>query len=263
MSARAFVVMQVGEKDSPERKRADEIFKFVIAPALDQFEIEAYRADLDPTPGSITSRLLGELLEARLVIADLTGRNPNVFYELGIVHSFGRPLISIADSASNLPFDTKDERVIALGEYSTAGLTYAQGEEAKRALLASLAIVVDEDYVPPSPLRDVAANRSIDQLAPDNPVAAELAQMRETLVDIRQRVSARATSDWRRADVQAMQQLIEKLVDAGVIGPDDVLSMLNPLTSPLHDMWVQSLQNRVDPWGTPMAPGRTADEPPF
>jgi hypothetical protein len=51
--------------------------------------------------------MLAELLTARVVIADLTGRNPNVFYDLGITHSFARPLISIADSAGSLPFDAK------------------------------------------------------------------------------------------------------------------------------------------------------------
>src|SRR5689334_11596113 len=112
-----FVVMQVGAKDSPERKRADEIYDYVIKPALTQFKLKAYRSDQDFTPGAITPKLLTELIESRLVIADLTGRNPNVFYELGISHSFARPLISIADSVDSLPFDAKDERVIELGAY--------------------------------------------------------------------------------------------------------------------------------------------------
>jgi len=91
MSDQAFVVMQIGEKGTPERKRADEIYNFVIVPALKQFGILPYRADLDPSPGAITQKMLSELVEASLVIADLTGRNPNVFYELGIAHSFGKP----------------------------------------------------------------------------------------------------------------------------------------------------------------------------
>jgi len=138
-------------KGTPERKRADEIYNFVIVPALKQFDILPYRADLDPSPGAITQKMLSELVEASLVIADLTGRNPNVFYELGIAHSFGKPLISIADAVSSLPFDAKDERVIELGEYSAAGLTYAQGESAKASLVESLGVVLDDGYLPPSP----------------------------------------------------------------------------------------------------------------
>ncbi len=185
MSDRAFIIMQIGAKDSLERKRADEIYNFIIVPAVTGAGLEAYRADLDFSPGAITPKFLSELLSARLVIADLTGRNPNVFYELGIAHSFARPMISIADSSSSLPFDTKDERIIELGEYSSTGLTYAQGEQAKVYLQESLKIVLADGYVPPSPLRELAANASVDRLAPENPIAAELAQVRENLEELR------------------------------------------------------------------------------
>jgi hypothetical protein len=160
MAERAFIIMQIGAKDSPERKRADEIYRFIIAPVVKDVRLEPYRADQDLTPGAITRKFLSELLNARLVIADLTGRNPNVFYELGIVHAFARPLISIADSASNLPFDAKDERVIELGEYPSGGLTYIQGEHIKDALRESLKIVLADNYVPPSPLPAVPADVS-------------------------------------------------------------------------------------------------------
>jgi hypothetical protein len=274
--------MQVGDKDSAERKRADEIYRFVIMPALSEHGLHAYRADLDPSPGSITTKLLEELLACRLVIADLTGRNPNVFYELGIVHSFARPLISIADSASWLPFDTKDERIIELGEYSASGLTYAQGEEAKRALLASLRVVLAENYTPPSPLREVAASRSIDQLAPDNPVAAELAQMRETLAEIRQRVAPRSTiPQTTRAEIGVMRDLIESLVEQVQISSEELAGLITDATGPSHDKWVTTLDERLtainasksvddpwsnvpDPWGSPSRPQQImGDEPPF
>src|ERR1700676_870088 len=143
MDERAFVIQQIGAKDSPERKRADEIYNYIIVPAVQDAGLKPYRADLDLTPGAITPKMLGELLKARVVIADLTGRNPNVFYELGITHSFARPLISIADSSKSLPFDAKDERVIELGEYSVNGrLEFVQGQNAKDSLRESLRIVL-------------------------------------------------------------------------------------------------------------------------
>lgn len=181
MDERAFVIQQIGTADSPERRRADDIYDGIIVPAVQDAGLEPYRADLDFSPGAITPKLLAELLNARVVIADLTGRNPNVFYELGITHSFARPLISIADSASSLPFDAKDERIIELGEYLPTGLGLRQGQRAIASLGESLRIVLADGYTPPTPLRDVAANRSVDDLAPDEPLAAEMAQMRETL----------------------------------------------------------------------------------
>jgi hypothetical protein len=243
----AFVVMQVGAKDSPERKRADETYDFIVKPALAQFGIKAYRADLDPSPGGITSKMLTELLEAKLVIADLSGRNPNVFYELGIAHSFARPVITIVDTIDALPFDTKDQRVIELGTYRDSGLTYAQGETAKKALIASLEVVFEEGYDPPSPVRDVAGSQSLDALAPENPVASELSQMRETIDEIRSIVTPRIRSiapASMRADVAVMREAIEQMIAAGA--DLDLIDLITPATSGSHDEWVRQLMAKQE-----------------
>jgi hypothetical protein len=215
MADRAFVILQIGDRDSSERKRADEIFNYIIVPAVRHVGLDPYRADLDSTPGAITTKMLSELLSSRIVIADLTRHNPNVFYELGIAHSFARPLISIADSSSSLPFDTKDERVIELGEYLSSGLTFAQGEAAKVSLQNSLRIVLGDDYIPPSPLRGVAAYQSVDKLAPENPVAAEMARMRETLDEIRKRVAGRtvAASRVTQRTIDALRTVIDRNIN--------------------------------------------------
>ena len=55
------------------------------------------------------------LIGSPVVIADLTSRNPNVYYELGIAHSFGKKTIIICESAESLAFDARDERAITLG----------------------------------------------------------------------------------------------------------------------------------------------------
>jgi hypothetical protein len=44
---------------------------------------------------------------ARIVIADLNSRNPNVFYETGIAHTLGRDVIQIAQSIEDVPFDLR------------------------------------------------------------------------------------------------------------------------------------------------------------
>ena len=278
MVERAFIIMQVAAKDSPERKRADEIYNFIVVPAVKDAGLEPYRADLDLSPGAITPKMLLELLSARVVIADLTGRNPNVFYELGITHSFARPLISIADSSDSLPFDAKDERVIELGEYVASGLTYAQGEQAKSSLQESLKIVLADDYSPPSPLREVAANRSVDQLAPENPIAAEMAQFRETLEDIRKSVAPRVSIPRSlQVDIAALREVIRWNILS--LDDEDFAMLSTPETSPSQDSWAEKLhvewvahrRPRADELrkSSPSAPkqesgdGGFTDEPPF
>jgi hypothetical protein len=272
MGERAFVIQQIGSSESPERKRADEIYEGIIVPALKSSGLEAYRADLDASPGAITPRMLSELLGARVVIADLTGRNPNVFYELGITHSFARPLISIADSVASIPFDAKDERIIELGDYLPTGLGLRQGQRAITRLEESLRIILADGYVPPSPLRDVAANRSVDQLAPNDPVAAEMAQMRETLEDIRKTVSPRiANSPSLREDLSVLRGVITESV--AYITPWDLDALESENTSEEQKKWTRGLRKvwdakqeaakagkAEDPWASDSG---YSDEPPF
>lgn len=75
------------------------------------------RADRDPTRDQVTPQMLRTLLDARVVIADLTDRNPNVYYELAVAQSFSKPVITMVDKVENVAFDSKDERLIPLGEY--------------------------------------------------------------------------------------------------------------------------------------------------
>jgi len=248
VAEKAFVVMQIGAKDSPERKRAEEVYDFVVAPALSEFGIQPIRADLDPSPGPITTKLIADLVGSKVVIADLTGKNPNVFYELGIAHSFGRPIVAIADSVRALPFDAKDERVIELGPYYENGLTYVQGENAKKGLIASLRIVLQDGYVPPSSVREAAGVQSLDELAPSNPVAAELRQMRETVEGMDRRI-ARLTGSASRhpatvsgrsaADIAAMLDTLSWVATQDVDGDELYDRLITLDTSGSHDVWVK------------------------
>lgn len=269
---KAFVIMQVGSEGSPERRRADEVYNYIVRPALEAFDVKPYRSDHDPSPGAVTPTMLRELLNARLVIADLTGRNPNVYYELGVSHSFTRPLICIAETADSLPFDAKDERVIQIGLYPESGLPYAQGEKAKASLIESLRIVLADDYVAPSPLRDVAVNRSLDELAPTNPLAAELAALREAVGEL----SAKSNPprivlpQWWVADLGALHGIIER--NLHLLSVDEVANLTTPETSKAHDRWVSDVLSRMDDMGTntmripasdPWSTPADNDEPPF
>jgi len=254
-----FVIMQIGSKESLERRRADEVFTYVIKPALEARGLEARRADLDVSPGSITQKLLKDLVEAKLVIADLTGRNPNVYYELGIAHSFAKPLIAIADSVSGLPFDNKDERVIELGEYPESGLPVAKVESTKKILNEALDIVLAEGFDVPTPLKEVAGARSLDALAPNDPVAAELAQMRELLEDVRAKVTPRrVVPASMQHDFNALRDFMKDFVMDGVLTAQDLSPLITPETSEQFDAWVRDLQEHApvankqpnDPWSS-------------
>jgi nucleoside 2-deoxyribosyltransferase len=70
------------------------------------------RGDDESQSSSILSHILQQVVQARIVIANITGRNPNVFYELGIAHAIGKPVLIVARTAEEIPFDVSAVRVL-------------------------------------------------------------------------------------------------------------------------------------------------------
>ncbi len=107
-----FVIAPIGEQDSDTRKRADQVLQYIIRPAVESCGYKAVRADEIPKPGIITSQIIQLAADAPLVVADLTERNPNVFYELAIRHMTRKPLVQIISEDEKLPFDIASMRTI-------------------------------------------------------------------------------------------------------------------------------------------------------
>jgi len=99
------------------------------------------RADEDSDPGMIGDRMISDVINAELIVADLTDLNPNAFYELGIRHSTEKPMIHIARSGTDLPFDAVPHRTIFVD------LTDWHSIERRRARLADCARAIKSlDY---------------------------------------------------------------------------------------------------------------------
>jgi hypothetical protein len=107
-----FVLAPLSEKGSEIRNRSDNVFNHIIHPAASALGFEAVRADHLHKPGLITQQVIRYILKSKIVVADLTGYNPNVFYELAIRHSFRRPVIQMIMEGQRLPFDIADSRTI-------------------------------------------------------------------------------------------------------------------------------------------------------
>lgn len=62
--------------------------------------------------GSLLSHILKLIVKARVVIAVVDGRNPNVFYELGVAHSLSKSVLIVAKSAEDIPFDVRSNQIL-------------------------------------------------------------------------------------------------------------------------------------------------------
>ncbi|MEZ5815999.1 MAG: hypothetical protein R3D44_02830 [Hyphomicrobiaceae bacterium] len=109
---RCFVVSPIGQPGSPERKHADWVLNAIIRPVAEQKFDYVVRRGEEAGPGMINDDVVQSVLEADLVIADLTFLNPNVFYELGIRHAVEKPVIHLASADTRLPFDNAGYRTV-------------------------------------------------------------------------------------------------------------------------------------------------------
>lgn len=125
----------IGEPDSPVRKRSDQVLKYVIRPAAEACKLTALRADEISKPGLITTQVIQHILEDPIVVADLTGHNANVFYELAIRHAIRRPYVQIIDDKDRLPFDVAGIRSIQFSHIDLDSVSFAREEIAKQITL--------------------------------------------------------------------------------------------------------------------------------
>lgn len=110
--AHCFVISSIGDAGTEIRRRSDQVLKHIIEPAVQPHGYKALRADQIAEPGMITSQVLQHVIEDPLVIADLTDRNPNVYYELAVRHAIRKPLVQIIKKGESLPFDVAGTRTI-------------------------------------------------------------------------------------------------------------------------------------------------------
>ncbi len=245
MAGTVFVICAIGEPDSPERKRADTILDYILTPLASGFGLSVTRADRESKPGHVTTQILQSILDAAVVVADLTGQNPNVFYELAFAHSFGKPVVLLVDDLARLPFDTQHDRTVSVGNASS-GILLEDGERAKETLRGVFQAVLAESYKPESLISTVAGIAALEDRQPENPVASQLADLKAAIADLpRQLAQFRPVlSPSSREERVALTRLLERLVAQSFVSDDELRGLITERTSRGFDAWVRALRAR-------------------
>lgn len=85
----------------------------IYEPAIKKAGLTPVRADADIfATGKIIDQIWSGLNRAKVLVAELTGRNPNVLYELGLAHALHKPVVLISSNEADVPFDVRHVRVI-------------------------------------------------------------------------------------------------------------------------------------------------------
>lgn len=108
----------------PFEEGMDRVYEEVISKTLLEYGLTPIRADKIFDTKPIMIAIMEKINDAELIIADVTGRNPNVFYELGMTHVLKDKVILVTQTAEDVPFDLRHLRFIL----------YEQGPEGEQTL---------------------------------------------------------------------------------------------------------------------------------
>jgi hypothetical protein len=90
----------------------DRYYSEIYMPAVRDAGLEPRRADDLYRPSAIVHDIWNYVKNSRVMLADLTGKNPNVFYGLGLAHATGKPVVLLTQEIDDVPFDLRALRVI-------------------------------------------------------------------------------------------------------------------------------------------------------
>lgn len=85
----------------------DDIYKLGIKAAAEEAGAYAERVDEQMYDGSVLTRIYNQIAKADIIVSDMTGKSPNVFYETGYAHALDQRVILLTQDADDIPFDLK------------------------------------------------------------------------------------------------------------------------------------------------------------
>lgn len=113
LNKKCFIITPIGEENSIIFRKARGVIESVIKPVLTDFGFD----DIKPAyeiaeSGLIGNQIIDRIINDDLVVANLTGNNPNVMYELAVRHVLAKPIIHICENGTKLMFDVSGSRTI-------------------------------------------------------------------------------------------------------------------------------------------------------
>lgn len=168
-----FFITPIGKDSSIEFKKMTALLGNVINPVLKEFEYESVVAHKIQQIGSIGDQVFKSILDASIIITNLTGLNPNVMYETAVAHSFGKPTIMIVerDGETELPFDVISDRAIFFDD--SIGGTGALKDE----LREKIAHIENNPDVDNPVLRVLERTATLEQLSGRNDLESQVFRM--------------------------------------------------------------------------------------
>lgn len=188
------------------------IYKDYIKKAVEEYKVndERYFVEVrrfENSVGSIIKGIVNDLLEADLVIADLSGVNPNVMYELGVRHALKRGTIMLTQDFSNFPSDLRDYLTVKY-DYTNRQTDYDKNYAKLKSDLHTAIKQVLESKTEDSPvlehLRHESEYRSQTEVKNLKEISVIFNLMMESYTELATGVSAKVQEDVKNAGTDSI-----------------------------------------------------------
>ena len=100
-----FVIMPISSQPNYDDDHFTLVYEDIIAPAIRANSMEPYRGDDSKNTNLIQLDILNRVIKTPIAVCDMSAKNPNVFFELGMRQAFDLPTVLLIDDATDAPFD--------------------------------------------------------------------------------------------------------------------------------------------------------------
>jgi hypothetical protein len=112
---KCFVIMPFTEPDGYPKGHFQKNYEQVFIPAIEMAGFKGERVDENKISDSILNRIFSGVQDSPIALCDLSGRNPNVLYELGLRHAYDKPVVLVQDEKTERIFDVGGINTIPYG----------------------------------------------------------------------------------------------------------------------------------------------------
>lgn len=221
---------------------SDKYYTSIFRPAIEAAGLLPHRADDLFRPSTIVNDIWAFTNKARIILADLTGKNPNVFYELGLAHALAKPAVLVTETMDDVPFDLRALRVL---EYDKNQPDWGVALERKISRSIEEVLESPAEAVLPAFL-SVSSSSKRTTVTPER---KELLELKRDMDLLRRELRSRRHLSARRISLEPdeARAVIERSLARG-LSIEDIIERLEPLGPP-EDWIIREAQELMSAQG--------------
>lgn len=182
---KCFVIMPISDQGDYPKEHFQKVYEQIFVPAIEEAGYEAFRVDEDNMCTPIVEKIFKAIQECPMALCDLSNRNPNVLYELGIRQAYDKPVVLVQDDKTDRIFDVSGINTIS---YSSNRLFEEVLDARRRITDAIISLKEGKQNSIIKVINAQSATVSSDKMSKEDKVEVMLAGLLEDVNDLKMQI---------------------------------------------------------------------------